>query len=110
MKIGQQAIYAERVHSEPTPGRKFPKSDYYEVVTGNIVVALNRHFDDMSDKDWELMTNRITDVFKKTRGKKGVVKTIDQKADEVTAILKDIVYLNEKEIKRIVTKVIENDK
>lgn len=110
LNMAKQIIYAERVHSEPTPFRKKSGQDYYEVVTGNIMIALNDHFDDMCDKEWELLSNRITAIFKKTRGKRGIVKTVDQKVNEVTAILKDVVYLNEKEIKRIVTKVIENDK
>ena len=110
MTISKQPIYAERVHSEPTKCRRIPQCDYYEVVTGNIMIALNDYFDDMRDKNWEMLTNSITAIFKNTRGKHGIVKTVDQKADEVTAILKDIVYLNEKEIKKIVTKVIENDK
>ena len=102
--------YAERVRSLPVKSRRFPQCDYYEVVTGKIMIALNDHFDDMGDKEWEIMTNAITAIFKKTRGKRGRVKTVEQKASEVTEILKDIVYLHESEIKRIVTKVIENDK
>lgn len=106
----KQSIYAERVKSPPVRGRKPPKTNYYEIVTGDIIIALNDYFDDMSDRAWELMSNKVTAIFKATRGKRGRVKTTDQKADGVTEILKDIVYLNEKEIKRIVTKVIENDK
>ena len=106
----KQSIYAERVKSPPVRGRKPPKTNYYEIITGDIIIALNDYFDDMNDKEWELMSNKITAIFKATRGKRGRVKTADQKADEVTAILKDIVYLHESEIKRIVTKVISNDK
>lgn len=102
--------YAERVRSLPVKIRRFPQCDYYEVITGKIIIALNDYFDDMRDKEWEILSNSITAIFKATRGKRGRVKTVDQKADEVTAILKDIVYLHESEIKRIVTKVIENDK
>jgi len=103
-------VYAERVKSIQVKDKRKPRCDFYEKKTGAIMIALNDYFDDMPDKEWEELNRLITKIFKQTRGIRGVVKTIDQKAIEVTAILKDIVYLNEKEIKIIVTKVMENDK